>query len=432
MTEFPTSTLSFRWRTRSYLLFGAGAAMLAAGVYLARPALLYLGLPILLAPIAAALFGPVRAPKALLEWHLEGSGEDVQVLGKISVDPPTDPRDLRLVFNGPPGLEEAAPPAMIRGPSEIRFHLRWRAPEPVVIPVPAPDLTWQDPAGLVDRDVAWSPPDLLIERYPAELVHIGAVRLERTIAAPGETLSRRIGADGEFYGIRFAAPTEPSRRINWPATARTGRLMVNEFQLERTGDVLLLIDARPSSLGARLDAQLLSLSVAAAHGIAESFLREKARVGLAVYGEFLDAVPFAGGRTQRLRIRTALQAVRLASLPGPTERCAVSLRRYFSPGVTTIVFSSLADEESRYLVLHLRRRGFPVVVLSPSPLPIVMARPTLSTEEEALISRIAHLMRRDRIARTWEEAPVVDWNEHWSLAALIALLRRPGRRGRSS
>ncbi len=432
MIEFPTSTATFRWTTRSYLLFGAGATMLAVGILAARPALLYLGLPILIAPIAAALFGPSVAPKASLDWHIEGSGPDVQVLGTIHFEPPTDARDARVTFGSPAGLEPVAAPAVVRSSAEIRFHLRWRAPEPVVTPVPLPELTWQDPAGLVERDVDWAPTDLLIERYPAELVHIGAVRLERTIAVPGETRSRRIGPDGEFFGIRFAAPSEPPRRINWPATARTGRLMVNEFQLERTGDILLLIDARPSSLGARIDAQLLSLSVAAAHGIAESFLREKARVGLAVYGEFLDTIPLAGGRTQRLRIRTALQKVRLTLLPGPTERAAVSLRRYFPTGVTTILFSSLADEESRYLVVYLRRRGFPVIVLSPSPLPILTAHRTLSPADEELIARIARLMRRDRLARTWEHAPVVDWDQHWTLGGLLDLMRRPGRRGRGA
>jgi uncharacterized protein (DUF58 family) len=432
VTGFFTSTPTFRWRTRSFLLWGAAAVMLALGVDLARPALLYLGLPLLLAPVAAALYGPARAPKATISWRTEGSGPDVRIEGAIAFEPPTDPRDVRVEFSVPPGVEEAAPPRTERDAREIRFHLRWTAPEPVVVPVPPPDLAWEDPAGLVERNVECSPPDLLVERYPAELIHIGSVRLERTIAVPGETLSRRIGPDGEFFGIRFAAPAEPPRRVNWPATARTGRLMVNEYQRERTGDVLLLVDARPSSLGVRLDGRLLSLSVAAAHGIAESFLREKARVGLGVYGEFLDSVPIASGRTQRLRIRRALGRVRLTLTPGPTERCAVSLRRYFPSGVTTIFFSSLADEESRTLVVYLRRRGFPVIVLSPSPIRIVTARPRLSAEEEELIARIAKLMRRDRIARTWESAPVVDWEDPWSLGALIDLMRRPGRRGRSA
>ena len=430
MTGGVSARETFRWRSRSFLLFGAGAASLAAGVLLARPAFLYLALPLLTAPLAATLLGPQRAPTARLTWAVEGSAQEVRVAGTVTFDRPTNPRDIEIEFSTPPGLTEDRPPEVERAGSELRFILHWSASAPVVVPVPFPRAIWVDPAGLVERPVRWSPTPLVVERYPVELVHIGAVRLERTIAAPGEILSRRIGADGEFFGIRHAAPNEPPRRINWTATARTGRLMANEYQLERTGDILLLLDARPTSLGRTVDAELLALSAAAAYGIAESFLREKARVGLGVYGEFLDTVPLAGGRTQRVRIKNALLKVRLTRSPGPDERCALSLRRYFPPGVTTIVFSSLADDESRYLVPYLRRRGFPVVVLSPSALPILTARPTLSAEEEELVARLAKVVRRDRIARTWEDAPVVDWNDYWSLGGLVDLLRRPGRRGR--
>jgi uncharacterized protein (DUF58 family) len=423
---------TFRWCARAYVLFGAGALLLVVGIVFSNPAPLFLALPILLAPVGAALLGPRSAPPAQLEWRVEGSGVEVRVSGTVSFQPPTDAYDIGIEFEVPPGLKEEAPPVLERDHRIIRFALRWVAPEPVVIPVRPPRLAWRDPAGLVERAVRWDPADLLVERYPAELIHVGTVRLERTIAVPGETRSRRIGPSGEFFGIRDATPTEPPRRINWTASARAGKLKANEFEVERTGDVLLVIDARPSTLGPRADRELLSLSVAAAHGIAESFLREKARVGLAVYGEFLEAVPLASGRTQRVRLRQALLAVRLTSDPGPSERCAIAMRRYFPPGVTTILLSSLADDSSGYLVPYLRRRGFPVIVLSPSPLPILTASPTLSAADEELIARIARLLRRHRIARTWEDAPVVDWEEYWSLGGLVDLLKRPGRRGRGS
>ncbi|MGI0071350.1 MAG: DUF58 domain-containing protein [Thermoplasmata archaeon] len=421
----------FRWRGRSFVLFGAGALLLVVGVLAANPAALYLALAVLSAPVAAALVGPRRAPTARIDWQVEGSGMGVHVSGTAAFDPPTDARDVVVEFEVPPGLGEVHAPKLDRTRTEIRFALEWTAEKPVVVPIPPPRLLWRDPAGLVERSVLSEPAELMVERYPAELVRIGAVRLERTIAVPGETRSRQVGSSGEFFGIREAPPTEPPRRINWKATARTGRWMTNEFQLERTGDVLLLVDARPSTLGPVPDRELLSLSVAAAHGIAESFLREKARVGVGVFGEFLDAVPLASGRTQRVRVRRALLAARLTTAPGPSERCAVALRRYFPPGVTTILFSSLVDDSSRHLVPYLRRRGFPVVVLSPSSLPILAERPTLNAADEELVARIARLLRRDRIARTWEDAPVVDWEEYWSLGALVDLLRRPTRRGRA-
>ena len=419
-----------RWRARAFLLLGAGVVAVVAGVVTTSPALVFLGLPLLLAPLCALLYGVPDAPRATLTWRVEGISSEVDVVGSIEVDAPTRPADLEVVLVRPAGLSERATPEMERRERSLHFHVRWSTHEPIVTAVAPPVITWSDPLGLVERSVDTGSAPLVVERYPPELIHLGAVRLERTIALPGETRSRRIGASGEFFGIRAAAPTEPPRRINWRASARSGQLLANEFELDRTGDLLILLDARPTALGRAVDSRLLGLALAAAAGVSEAFLREKARVGVGVFGEFLDAVPLASGRTQRLRIRQALVRARLTSSPGPAERCAVAVRRQFPPGITTLLFSSLGDEESDHLVTFLRRRGYPTMVVSPSPLPMQSRAGGLLEEEEALVQRISKLVRRSRLAHVWQYAPVVDWEDYWSLGGLVDLLRRPARWGR--
>jgi uncharacterized protein (DUF58 family) len=426
----PGAPAPLRWRPRAFLVLGTGAVAILGGVIATSAALLFLGLPLVLAPLAALLYGAPADPRASLSWKVDGSAGAVDVIGSIEVAPPVRPRDVEVEFGRPPSLREREPPRLSPSARSIGFRLSWATESPVVAPVPRPRLVWRDPLGLVEREIRCSAPALVVERYPPELLHIGPVRLERTTMLPGETRSRRIGAAGEFFGIRVAAPAEPPRRINWRASARAGRLLANEFELDRTADILLLLDARPTALGPALDERLLALSAAAASGLADAFLREKSRVGLAVFGEFLDAVPMSSGRTQRLRIRQALVRARLTEHPGPAERCAVAVRRMFPPGVTTVLFSSLGDEESAHVLTFLRRRGFPAVVVSPSPLPLLAGTRALSPEEEALVDRLTRLVRRDRLARVWQHAPVVDWNDYWSLGGLVDLLRRPGRWGR--
>lgn len=418
----------FRWRGRTWLLIGSGAVAAVAGVLATQPALLFLAIPLLLAPVAAALVGPHRAPQGTLEWSVEGSGPEIRLRGAVTFAPPTDANDIVAEVRAPVGVTPVGPPTVDRESDRLQFVFDGRIPRPLVSPIPPPALVWRDPAGLVDRAVTVAVPPLTLERYPPELVHLGAIRLERTIALPGEVPSRRTGESGEFYGIREATPDDPPRRINWSATARAGRFLANEYLVDRTGDLLLVLDARATTLGGRIDAELLSLSVAAASGIAESFLREKARVGLGIYGQFLDVVPLASGRTQRVRLRRALLGARVATDPGPPERCAVSLQRYFRPGVTTILFTSLADDDTGDVVPFVRRRGYPVVVLSPSPLAL-LPRPThpLGAPDEELVARLARLLRRNRVARAWRDAPVVDWDDYWSLTGLVNLLRRPAR-----
>jgi uncharacterized protein (DUF58 family) len=424
----PPPTRALSWRPLAFLLFATGAFLLVVGVAERSPIPLFLALPLLLAGPAAALEGPGGPTEVRVERRAEGASMEVRMVGSVVPTDRTDARDLDVEFYRPPGLFEVAPPRITRSAEEVHFEFHWQAPEPTIAVVPPPHVVWRDPAGLVERPATCDTPPLVVERFPPDLIRVGAVRLRRTMVLPGETPSRRVGAAGEFFGIRDADPTDPPRLINWRASARAGRWLVNEYQLDRTGDVLLLIDARRTSLGPRVDERLLSISRAAAAGIAESFLHEKARVGLGVFTEFLDVVPLSTGRPQRMRVRAQLLAARLGPSNVPSERGAVAVSRYFPPGLTTILFSSLADEEAVELVPHLRRRGYPVVVLSPSPLPILAERPTLSSEDEALVARISRLLRRERVGRVWRNAPTVDWEDYWSLGRFVEFLRRPGTR----
>ncbi len=419
-----------RWRPGSLWLLGSGGALLVGAVALRSPVPIFLALPLLLAPAAAAWSGPRGPPRVTVDRHAEGTGQEVRLVGAVRASPGTDARELDVRFDLPPGLEETRAPTLTRTANELRFEFAWRAPEPTVGVGAPPRIVWQDACGLVERDATFVADPLVVGRYPPELLRVGAVRLRRTTVLPGETPSAQLGATGEFHGLRNATPQDPPRAINWGASARSGRLVANEFELDRTGDLLLLLDARGTSLGAEVDERLLSLSRAAATAIAESFLHEKARVGVGVFGEFLDVVPLATGRAHRLRVRERLRGAHLGPVGVPSERGAVAVSRYFARGTTTLLLSSLADEPAGDLVLHLRRRGYPVIVLSPSPVPILAQRTHLSATDEELGARLVQLERRARIAGSWSEAPTIDWDDYWSLGRFVEYLRYPvSRRG---
>ena len=416
---------SLQWRPLSVTLIGVGAVLVFSAALTRDPVPIFLALPLLLAPVAAGVVGPRHSPTVRMQFTVGGAAADVEVRGVVAPEPGIDARDLEVEVERPSSLGERSPLGIERSGTEVRFRADWFAPEPVITVVGVPQVVWRDPMGLIERDTRSTAQPIVVSRYPPELLRIGAVRLERTTALPGETRSRRVGESGEFHGIRVARPDDPPRQINWRASARAGVPLANEYDLEKTGDLLLLLDARTTPLGAALDERLFSIVRAAALGLSDSFLRVKARVGLGIFGEFLEVVPLSTGRTQRVRIERALRQARLSPVVGPAERCAVSVRRHFPPGLTTVVFSSLGDESSSDLTPYLRRRGYPVVVLSPSPLPLITADSTLSGVDEQLARRIGNLVRRDRIARAWQEAPTIDWSDYWSLGTFVDFVRRP-------
>ncbi len=418
-----TERSRLQWRPRSWLFYGVGAALLVLGLAARTPVPLFLALPFLLAPLGAALLGP-RQASAKIDWGVYGSEEEVTIRGQVvPSERALPPQELRLRLDRPSGLLLRAPPRFEYSEGSLSFEFFWRANEPLIAQLPVPEVLWVDPLDLVERSIRPVAEELSIERYPPEIGRIGRVRLMRTIVLPGETRSRALGSSGEFFGLRIARPSDPPRQINWAATARSGRTWVNEFHLERTGDILLVLDLRPTGLGPEVDERIVGVARAAALGIAGAFLREKARVGVATYGEFLTAVPLGAGRAQRLRIRRVLMDSHVAPIAGPSERCAIAMRRHFRAGVTTILLASLVDEEAARLVPYLRRRGFPTVVLSPSPITAAPDPPGWGEEDLALVHRLLRLARRERIARVWKDAPVIDWEEYWSLAGFQALLR---------
>lgn len=425
MTDALPSPRSLSWTPLAFVLFGASVSLIVGAVALRTPIPLFLALPLLLAGPAAALAGPRGPVRLSVTREAGGSASDVNVRGRIEALDRTDARDLEIEAPVPPGLRAVAPPVVRGTRTSIELEFRWRADEPTVVIVPPPRIAWRDPVGLVERPAVYPLEPLVVERYPPELLRVGAVRLHRTVALPGEISSPRIGSIGEFHGVREALPEDPLRRINWRASARAGRLLANDYQLDRAGDLVLFLDARRSAFGDEIDERLLAISRAAAVGIAQSFLREKARVGTAVFSEFLDAVPLSTGRTQMFRVRSQLLAARLGPEDVPPERGAIAAGRYFPPGTTMLLLSPLADDAAGELIVHLRHRGYPVIVLSPSPLPILRFAGTARSEDEALLRQIVSLLRRSRVARSWQAAPTIDWSDYWSLGGFVDFLRRP-------
>ncbi len=414
-----------RWTPRTYLLLAFGALLAVSSIALRDPVPLFAGLPFLLAPVLAGLHVPVGLADVDLSWQTGGLGADVVVTGLLRGNFGSSARDVGVVMPAVDGVTELGPIRYTREPTAIRFTLRWRLHEPSILTVPPPRVVLRDPLGLTERTLEGARPILMLERYPPGLQRTAQLRLQRTIPAPGESRSRTIGPSGEFFGIRAADPSEPPRRINWRASARAGHLLANDYQLERTGDLVVLLDVRPSDYGPEFDERLLGVARAAVYGIAESFLRAKVRIGFAAFGEFVEAVPLSTGRIHRVRLLRAILASRRAEVAGPSERCALGLRRFYRPGVTVLVVSSWAGDPTFDLVPYVRRQGFPVVLLSPSPLPMRRGTGGLDPADEPIAVRLERLERRVRLSDLWVHGPVVDWDDYWTLEPLARVLRRP-------
>jgi uncharacterized protein (DUF58 family) len=252
---------------------------------------------------------------------------------------------------------------------------------------------------------------------PLEDVRRAKVQPRRARRWIGQIPSRRIGLGTEFWGLREYVPGDETRRINWKASARFDRLIANEVEGERSGDAVIVLDARHESTVGPLPGSTTEAGVRAALALASQILEGRNRVGLVVQREVLDWVYPAFGRKQLYRILDALIRVR----PGgewPFDHVVWVLERFFPRNCQVILVSPLLDREATGTVADLAARGFAVTIVSPSPVEIERAMyPNDPAIEVAY--RLLRMERETAVSALRRYADVVDWDPREPLAAAL-------------
>lgn len=142
----------------------------------------------------------------------------------------------------------------------------------------------------------------------------------------------RRGVGTDLVGIRPATLWDDFRRIDWKATARTGRLMTREFYLEKEPPIVLLIDVSTSMRVERIGRSILTgLLGEVARLLVSTRPSAATPVGLILFDE-RDVIAYVeprSGRMNRNRILSTLierSGLADASLPPQQEMgtpCAV-------------------------------------------------------------------------------------------------------------
>ena len=278
-----------------------------------------------------------------------------------------------------------------------------------------------DALGFASEDALAAPPSTLTVAPAIESLHRAKLGPRRTRPWFGHVSSRQIGAGSEFWGVREYVSGDDVRRINWKASARFDRLYSNEYQGERSGDVIIVLDARRESAIGTATENAVEIGVRAALGVTEHVLASKNRVGLIVQRDVLDWVPPAFGRKQLYRILDHLIHVR-AGGEWPFSFVTWILTRYFPRDALVVLISPLTDRASLEALTILAASGYDVAILSPSPLEIERGYLPRTPEEETAY-RILRMERENLIASLRRVAQVVDWDPNTPLALPLRRMR---------
>jgi uncharacterized protein (DUF58 family) len=178
------------------------------------------------------------------------------------------------------------------------------------------------PFGLVRRSAEFGTNERFVVLPPLGRVHLG--RLRRWLmhsARPDERARRsrrRLALEAEFHGLRQFRPGDSPRWIHWRTTARTGELVVREFDHGTHHDLMLIIE--PFAAGEA--SKTVDVAVSFAATVCWAWLREAGdRIVLAIAGP--DPVVLSSGDHPAAALRLLEALAPVAGSPDASPKLLV-------------------------------------------------------------------------------------------------------------
>jgi len=166
----------------------------------------------------------------------------------------------------------------------------------------------EGPLGLAARQQTRNLPSVLRVLPPFKSRDEAELRINRArILEVGLRSAQGRGAGTEFDQLREYAPDDEFRRIDWSATARTGKVIVRTYRAERNQTVLLLLDSGRVMAGQVDGVPRLEHAMDAVMMLTAVSTRLGDRTGMLAFGRTVRAVvPPSGGHAQLGRITDAM------------------------------------------------------------------------------------------------------------------------------
>jgi len=155
----------------------------------------------------------------------------------------------------------------------------------------------------------------------------------------------------EYADIRVWVPGDQLRSVNWPVSARRGRLHVTERLTDRAADVVAVVDTYPQPTGPATES--LDRAVRGAVQVVQTALQEGDRAGVVTLGRPVRWLSPDIGRRQFYRVLDAV----LASGDAGTATGTLAPRFAVPPGAVVVAFSTLLDTQFALALIELCRRG---------------------------------------------------------------------------
>jgi uncharacterized protein (DUF58 family) len=206
-------------------------------------------------------------------------------------------------------------------------------------------------------------------------------------------------------GVRDYVVGDSLNRIHWRSTARRGRLIVKEFELDPQVDIWLFVDFSQYSLvedpmlqrvgmigsiiygSTRIPRSTEEYAVVIAASIATYFAEQERPLGFSAYTPYLEVLLPERGQRQLTRILNIL-AVARSTTPMSLADMLRTQSQNFTRGTTLIVITATLDPQWLTQVQRITERGVRLVCIFVDPVSFGGAYPSDEMRQRLLSLKI--------------------------------------------
>lgn len=226
----------------------------------------------------------------------------------------------------------------------------------------------------------------------------------------GIKVARKRGKGTEFETLRDYQPDDEFRDISWKASARANKLITQTFQVERSQNVMILVEAG-RMMSAQVDADgrtppekrltKLDHSINAALVLAQAAALKEDRVGVLAFAETVKTFrPPTRGRAQLTAIVDALHDLEPALCEPDFAMAFQTLKARAKRRSLVCLFTDVLDEESARLLTAtlplLLPQHLPLIVAVSDPTVSEMAAAVPYSGQEAFTGAVASELLHER------------------------------------
>lgn len=239
------------WTRKATLLTGTGLTLVAVGVVGESAGTLGVGLVMLaFVLVNRILFRDTAHVEAKRQLDLFRIFEDDTTRVDITLSNPGKrllflevrdklPRQVKVAEGGSAYDQLALP-----GHGTARMHYEITAPMLGIYEVGPTDVRLEDPFGLFYEERSLAPSETLWVLPRREDLRKAALLSKLPLPILGEHQVNRPGDGFDFFALREYVAGDTMKMINWKASARTGKMMVNQMERTTAAEVALFVDGR--------------------------------------------------------------------------------------------------------------------------------------------------------------------------------------------